>query len=111
MTKELEIKLVEKYPKIYSEYGGNAMETCMHWGFEHGDEWYDLINVLSNSIQNYIDWKQKSGEEIEQVVAEQVKAKFGELRFYYRGGDDFTRGLVVMAEHISSFIKDIDTSS
>lgn len=105
MNKELELKLVEKYPKIYSQYGGDMKETCMHWGFEHGDKWYDLINVLSAKIQNYIDWKERNNTPIPQVVAEQVKEKFGTLRFYYRGGDDFIDGLVSMAEGISGFIK------
>ena len=39
--------------------------------------------------------------EVEQVVVEQVKEKFGTLRFYYRGGDDYVRGLVSMAEAMS----------
>jgi hypothetical protein len=105
MNNELELKLVEKYPKIYSQYGGDMKETCMHWGFEHRDQWYDLINVLSAKIQNYIDWKERNNTPIPQVVAEQVKEKFGTLRFYYRGGDDFIDGLVSMAEGISGFIK------
>lgn len=40
--------------------------------------------------------------EIPQVVAEQVKEKFGTLRFYYDGGDDYVQGLVSMAESMSS---------
>lgn len=39
--------------------------------------------------------------EIPQVVAEQVKEKFGGLRFYYRGGDEYIEGLVAMAESMS----------
>ena len=35
---------------------------------------------------------------IPQVVAVQVKEKFGGLRFYYDGGDEFIHGLVQMAE-------------
>jgi hypothetical protein len=38
---------------------------------------------------------------INQVVAEQVKEKFGGLRFYYRGGDEYISGLVRMAESMS----------
>lgn len=37
-----------------------------------------------------------------QVVAVQVKEKFGTLRFYYSGGDDIVSGIVRMAESISS---------
>jgi hypothetical protein len=34
-------------------------------------------------------------------VIYQVKEKFGKLRFYYEGGDDVVRGLVLMAEVLS----------
>lgn len=36
-----------------------------------------------------------------QVVASQVKEKFGGLRFYYNGGDEFVSGLAAMAESMS----------
>lgn len=35
---------------------------------------------------------------IEQLVATQIKEKFGGLRFYCNGGDEFTEGLIQMAE-------------
>lgn len=70
MKKELEKKLVEKYPNLYKDYGGDMRKTCMHWGFEHGDGWYDLIDELSAKLESY------------GVVAGQVKEKFGGLRFY-----------------------------
>lgn len=41
-------------------------------------------------------------EPAEQVVAGQIKEKFGTLRFYYSGGDDHVRGLVNMAEAMSA---------
>lgn len=40
-------------------------------------------------------------EKIPQVVAEQVKEKFGGLRFYYRGGDEYINGMSTMAESMS----------
>lgn len=40
-------------------------------------------------------------EVVEQVVAEQVKEKFGQLRFYYSGGDDVVHGMVRLAESMS----------
>jgi hypothetical protein len=39
--------------------------------------------------------------EVTQVVLIQVKEKFGTLRFYYSGGDDYISGLVAMAESMS----------
>ena len=39
---------------------------------------------------------------VPQVVAEQVKEKFGGLRYYYCGGDDVIDGMVQMAELLSN---------
>lgn len=41
-------------------------------------------------------------EKISQVVAAQVKEKFGTLRFYYSGGDEYIHGLAAMAEAMSA---------
>jgi ribosomal protein S27E len=38
---------------------------------------------------------------IPQVIAEQVKEKFGTLRFYYTGGDEYISGQVAFAETMS----------
>jgi hypothetical protein len=77
MNKELELKLVEKYPNILCDYNGDKMKTCMHWGVECGDGWYDLLDELLAKL-DYLS--SVSGV---QVVADQIKEKFGTLRFYY----------------------------
>ena len=77
MTTELELKLVEKYPAILRDYRGDKMKTCMHWGMECGDGWYDLLDDLLHKL-DFIS--KHSGV---QVVANQIKEKFGTLRFYY----------------------------
>jgi hypothetical protein len=41
-------------------------------------------------------------EACSQVVAIQVKEKFGTLRFYYSGGDDVVNGIERMAESMSA---------
>jgi hypothetical protein len=40
-------------------------------------------------------------EPIPQVTLDQVKEKFGTLRFYYSGGDEYISGMVTMAEAMS----------
>jgi len=100
MKKELELKLVEKYPKIFCNYGGDKKETCMHWGFEHGDGWYNLLDVLCGNIQSHIDFMGV----LPQVVTTQVKEKFGGLRFYINGGDDYISGMISMTESMSYYI-------
>jgi hypothetical protein len=40
-------------------------------------------------------------ESIPQVTLDQVKEKFGTLRFYYSGGDDYISGMVSLAESMT----------
>ena len=74
----------EKFPKIFSgPYGG----------FACGEGWWPIIESLCGQIQHRIDW-----QKCPQVTVAQIKEKFGGLRFYYDGGDDYILGLVSMAE-------------
>ncbi len=53
---------------------------------------------MCGQIQHHIDWKNKQSEVVAQVTVNQIKEKFGGLRFYYSGGDDVIDGMVRMAE-------------
>jgi hypothetical protein len=101
MKQELDKLLCEKYPKMMVNRNKGVMETCMCWGFECGDGWFTLLDQLMGNIQHHIDWKNRTEELVPQVTLDQVKEKFGTLRFYYTGGDDYIRGLVSMAESMS----------
>ncbi|NBP68274.1 MAG: hypothetical protein EBR30_01280 [Cytophagia bacterium] len=107
MSPELDKQLCNKYPEIFIDRNKSPQETCMHWGFEVGDGWYELIDVLCEAltytfttsvqvdeedgkrlgIEPYKDAKEEVNYffrvEPPQVVADQVKEKFGTLRFYY----------------------------
>lgn len=85
MSPELEQKLLDKYPKLFS--------SKQFWGIECGDGWYDLLDSLCGSIDSY--------GILDQVYVDQVKEKFGQLRFYVTGGDDMVDGMIWMAEHMS----------
>ncbi len=108
MREELDNALCVKYPKIFAQRNSPMTETCMCWGFCCGDGWYKILDSLCQQIQHHIDWKQEQkekygrGEGCSQVVAVQVKEKFGGLRFYYDGGDDVIDGMVRMAESWAS---------
>jgi len=143
--------LCEKYPKMMVNRNKDMKETCMCWGFECGDGWFNILDQLMGNIQHHIDWKEKQRkwateynemaaqakagnfdlfeenmkalpndefkekrlaeivagdfrtvpESIPQVTLDQVKEKFGTLRFYYTGGDDEISGMVRMAESMS----------
>lgn len=105
MTEDEDKFLCQKYPKIFKNRDGSIMDTCMAWGFECGSGWFDVIDILCHEIQHYLDWKYKDLSEDErdamQVVADQVKEKYGTLRFYYHGGDEVVEGMVMMAESLT----------
>ena len=151
MKQELDKLLCEKYPKMMVNRNKDMKETCMCWGFECGDGWFNILDQLMGSIQHHIDWKEKQRkwaieynematqakagnfdlfeetmkalpndqfkekrlaeivagdfrevpESIPQVTLDQVKEKFGTLRFYYSGGDDYIDGMVSLAESLT----------
>lgn len=105
MNEKLDKYLCEKYPKIFVERRLPVSESCMGRGFECGNGWFYLIDSLCHSIQEYIDGSNKYPQEgkaaIPQMVFTQVKEKFGALRIYYTGGDDYCSGLLDMAECMS----------
>lgn len=76
-NKELEMKLVEDFPQIFRDHGGDPMKTCMAWGIAVGDGWHDLIRKLCEDIMTM--------NPPEAFKAAQVKEKFGGLRFYAIG--------------------------
>ncbi len=77
MKEELENQLVEKYPKIFANVDKPQTESLMCYGCCCGDGWYDLIDVLCYCLQ---ETTIQNGEP--QIVAFQIKEKFGTLRFY-----------------------------
>ena len=101
MNEKLDELLCQRYPKMMVNRDKSMMETCMCWGFECGDGWFNILDQLMGNIQHHIDWKNKKEEVVAQVTLDQVKEKFGTLRFYYSGGDDYIDGLVTMAESMS----------
>lgn len=101
MRQELDEQLCKNYPKMMVNRDKPMTETCMCWGFDCGDGWFNIINQLMGNIQNHIDWRAKQGHVVPQVTLDQVKEKFGTLRFYYTGGDDVIDGMVRMAESMS----------
>lgn len=96
MNKELQNKLFKKYPKIFRQKDLPMTETCMCWGIETGDGWYKLIDIICGMLQFHID-----NNDHPQIEATQVKEKFGTLRFYFTGGDDYLHGIIAMGEFMS----------
>lgn len=85
-------KMEEQFPLMFAnQYGGFDVDTG----------WWPIIESLCANIQSHTDWWNQNRKErpvVEQVVIEQIKEKFGGLRFYYQGGDEQIAGMVRMAE-------------
>ena len=107
MKQEYDTYLCTTFPKMFVNRYKPMTETTMCWGFECGNGWYHIIRALCSNIQHHIDWRNRKNELnpnqpiVPQVTVDQVKEKFGTLRFYYTGGDDYIDGLVSMAESMS----------
>ena len=114
MSPEKTKELYDKYPLIFRQKDLDMRQTCMCWGFECADGWFDIIDGLCSDIQSHIDnqnysinFKKERGTlppdspEFPQIEAVQVKEKFGGLRFYVNYEDDYVRGLISMAETMS----------
>ena len=66
---------------LYCDAGLPMTKTCMCWGFETGKGWWRVLRRLSCELEAlnllvYDKWKVR-------IQADQVKEKYGTLRFYY----------------------------
>lgn len=99
-------RMEEKYPELFSHpYGGFAV----------GEGWWSIVETLCGQIDSYTKWRNNTREArlidnphnstipdaVPQVVVAQIKEKFGGLRFYYDGGDEYIHGLTRMGESMS----------
>lgn len=108
MKKQLDDILCSKFPEIFRDRYSLECETAMCRGFEHDDGWFVILDCGLQIIQRHIDYKSApSSKIVDQVVAIQVKEKFGALRFYYNGGDEYIQGVFDMMEKVSSHVCEI----
>lgn len=104
----------ETYPDFFSNKDKSVQESCMCWGIEFEDGWFDILETLCRAIKNHIDniqwhndWAIKEGKKTTLFIPfkfDQLKEKYGTMRAYYSGGDDYVSGLVDMAERMSGKI-------
>ncbi|MGY6123518.1 hypothetical protein ACW9YQ_24640 (plasmid) [Paraburkholderia strydomiana] len=91
MSPELTNKLYTKYPLIFARRPSLAVF----------DGWLDLLDTLCWSLQT------ETSNHGPQVVAGQVKEKFGGLRFYAGPCNDAQRGMIDMAQAMSFHICEV----
>ena len=121
MQKELEKKLIEKYPRIFVR--GDYRPENLRYGYVYpgvGDGWFDILDAACGLIESHQENLERAGyqvldmrnelEDAESLAGEkviwavqalQIKEKFGGLLFYTAGGDNYTSGVISMAESMS----------
>ncbi|KAL9106971.1 MAG: hypothetical protein Q9227_008094 [Pyrenula ochraceoflavens] len=82
MRPELEAALCADFPNLYSQPLLNAPQDGEAGGFAVGDGWEPVIRHLSERITAIVE---RDDLNPLQFVSEQVKEKFGGLRFYMSG--------------------------
>lgn len=95
--------LYSKYPVMFSEKSLSSADSCMHWGVQCGNGWYQLLDILFGEITGYLKYNIQCAP----VILTEVKEKFGSLRVRYRGGDANIKGMVDMAIKMSSTICEV----
>jgi hypothetical protein len=56
MNQELTQRLVKRFPILYQNYSSPMTQTCMCWGFDHGDGWFEIIWQLSLAIEAELNY-------------------------------------------------------
>lgn len=82
MTKTKEKELFHKYPKILGgQQDSSPEDSCLAFGIECDDGWFNLIDGLLNKLQYLCDIFSTKDNEV-QIIATQIKEKYGVLCFY-----------------------------
>ena len=115
--------LYEKYPNLFENRLKSPRESCLSFGIECNLGWYKIISTVCWMIKQHEnnkkwqkEWREKQNQEIKNsmeisiegetpeyfpVRFDQVKEKYGGLRLYFSGGDEYVEGLISMAEAFS----------
>lgn len=88
-------EFMSRFPILFQHRNKSMKETCMCWGIDCPKGWWHILDQLCTALEFHnMEFKEKYGIAI---VADQVKEKFGTLRFYYTIRDVDKDGVVVEA--------------
>jgi hypothetical protein len=105
MNQKLDKYLVKKCPTLFADRYKSMRETCMCWGFDCGDGWYDLLKEACFALEPImaaLKAKDPEGWSFGYYRASQIKEKYGTLRFYLSGNTPETDAIIDKAERRSS---------
>lgn len=84
---------MERFPILFQDSKKDMTQTCMCWGIECPIGWYHILEQLCTLLEFYnMEFTKNHGIAI---IADQVKEKYGTLRFYYTVRDVDRNGTAV----------------
>lgn len=99
MNPEREHELVAKFPDLFVGRTYPLTQSLMAFGCEHDDGWFNILFAMCDAINSHIHnggWKFETP-----YTFVQIKEKFGGLRVYDFGRDDFIDGAISVAEKLA----------
>lgn len=96
MKKEFDEKLVKDFSYLFKDRYGSIMESCLPWGIECGDGWFNIIYNLSKEIEE--ERLKLPKEEQKNIYIVQIKEKYGTLRYYLTSETQEMSNLISEAE-------------
>ena len=110
MNEKLEEKLFEQHYLLRNSVVESPIPFSM-FGIECGDGWYDLLDELLTELEKLIDEKyphfKVDSKDSFKLTVDQIKEKYGGLRFYISYGNDEILDLIDKFEEKSYKICEI----
>lgn len=115
-------ELYDRFPKMFRQTDLPMTQTAMCWGCSCDDGWFDIIYQACEKVEVYLQEQEKAGVPVmtipqwhEKIINEgrdeskilfypeftQIKEKFGTLRLYFDGGDEYIHSVFSEAETLS----------
>lgn len=98
MSPEKEKKIREAFPSLFRDVNRSVRESCMAFGCEHADGWFDLLWETCEKLQAAADKLEAD------LYLTQVKEKYGQLTIYLSSYEDEFEEIISDAEDRSASI-------
>lgn len=96
---EFENEIILSCPNLFKNSRVSDIKGYLRFGFDIQDGWYDLVRDLCTKLEKRV--QVLTPQEQEDVYVQQVKEKWGGLRFYMQSPDEGMHDLVHQAEERS----------
>jgi hypothetical protein len=98
---DFRVNLINRYPQSLEIF--HDVEQ-LNINFTCGEGWSNLLEKTLFNINEEEQYIKEYYKEYKPLKIVQIKEKFGCLRIYFKGGNDFMKGIIRLAESLSSDI-------